>query len=58
MSATLAQTDEQEKKSVPRRVPSMSKSMARVVVVEILDILKRIVNVKYTRNINSDEMTM
>lgn len=36
----------------------MSKSMARVVVVEILDILKRIVNVKYTRNINSDEMTM
>lgn len=46
MSVTLAQTDEQEKKSVPRRVPSMSKSMARVVVVEVLDILKRIIHVK------------
>lgn len=57
MSVTPAQTDE-EKKSVPRRVPSMSKSMARVVVVEVLDIVKRIIHVKYTRDINSDDMTM
>lgn len=36
----------------------MSKSMARVVVVEVLDIVKRIIHVKYTRDINSDDMTM